>query len=815
MLCLLCMAGYCPFAQTTTTAAEADSSFSVITLAEDDFREEGAQQYSSLLAAARDPLSVFSFTPIRFTMRGYDADFFYTSINGLPMNSLDDGRTPWAMWSGLTEVVRRKEDVRGLQPSEFSFGGMGGAVQLDVRAGKLRPQTGVTYALLNRTYNHRFGVSYATGFNAKGWAWALCAGMRWAGEGYVPGTFYNSKSYYAGVSKKLGSKQVLSIVLLGADTRNGRQAASVQQAKEAAGDVYYNPSWGYQQGRKRNANIAGVHQPLYLVTHDYLIGEKASLVTTAGFSAGRKSVTALDWYQAADPRPDYYRYLPGYQSSVALQQQIKKAWAGDPAVSQINWEHLYDVNNTSPDKRASYILEDRVVSVKRWLASAIFTAAINNQIRITAGVSSQRQGNHYYKQVNDLLGGMFYVDINQFAERDFPGDRQVIQNDLNRPDRQLLQGDRFGYDYIVSMRQEQVWVQLQTSWRKVEVFAAAQYTSSGFQREGLVRNGQFPLNSFGISSMFSFGVPGYKAGVTYKLNGRHYLFLRAAILAKAPYFNSVYLSARTRDMVQEFITTEKTRVAEGGYVLQAPAVKLRITGYMSSFKEGMKVSSFYHDDYNGFVNNALRHINKYHFGSEMGWEAVPFPDITIRAVAAIGRYYYTGRQKATVTADNDARLLDRAIVYVNNFRIGNTPQEAYHVGFSYRSPASWFLNVSGNYFCQQWLEINPLRRTPQAVDNLDPDSRLYHDIIDQVQWPPQYTVDLFAGYNKKLPARWMKNTILVVYAGISNLLNNRGIVSGGYEQQRFDALEKELTSFPPKTWAAFGINGFLSIAFRF
>jgi hypothetical protein len=30
--------------------------------------------------------------------------------------------------------------------------------------------------------------------------------------------------------------------------------------------------------------------------------------------------------------------------------------------------------------------------------------------------------NNYYEKLIDLLGGEFFVDLNQFAERDFPND---------------------------------------------------------------------------------------------------------------------------------------------------------------------------------------------------------------------------------------------------------------------------------------------------------------------------------------------------------------------------------------------------------
>jgi hypothetical protein len=812
------MPGQCLMAQAGNESKPLqDTLIPVIALTDADFDDNDRQQFSSLLTAGRDPFIAavsFNFNAVRFKMRGYDADLFGTSLNGLPMNNLDNGYTPWALWSGLTDIMRNREQVSGLRAASFAFGEPGGALQVDLRAGKQRRQTTVSYALSNRSYTHRCNVLHATGYHADGWAFAFAGSMRMAAEGYVPGTFYKGESYVVSAGKKLGTRQVLGLVLMGAYTQNGRQEASVQEAKEAAGSLYYNPSWGFQQGRKRNANVVTTHQPLLLLTHDYQVSQSTSLSTTAALSFGKRSVTGLDWYQAADPRPDYYRYLPGYQSGVALQQQVKRAWATDGAVSQINWNRLYAVNENN-NGRSRYILENRVVSTGRSMAAVHLSTRVSEVLQVTGGLSYQRQQNQYYKTVNDLLGGVFYVDVNQFAERDFPGDLNALQNDLNRPDRKVMVGDRFGYDYRIVLHKQAVWLQLAFSFRKLDVFVAASASRSGFQRTGLVRNGLFPLNSYGTSDEHTFNGYGFKGGITYKLNGRHYFYLHAAALEKPPYFDNVYLSPRTRDKVQDEVVTEKITTAETGYVVNAPAIKLRAGGYITSFRNGMNVVSFYHDTYNSFVNYALRNIDRLHYGCEIGMEVKLLPDLIMNAIAATGRYYYKSRQQAIITLDNDASMLDKAIVYAQNFRVGGTPQEAYSTGLSYRSPAAWFMSVTGNYFCRQWMEINPLRRTPQAVDQIDPRSALYHEIVDQVQWPSQYTVDVFAGYNRKLPARWLKNTSLVIYLGISNLLNNRGIISGGYEQLRFDGLEKQATRFPPKNWYAYGINCFLSTSLRF
>jgi hypothetical protein len=60
-----------------------------------------------------------------------------------------------------------------------------------------------------------------------------------------------------------------------------------------------------------------------------------------------------------------------------------------------------------------------------------------------------------------------------------------------------------------------------------------------------------------------------------------------------------------------------------------------------------------------------------------------------------------------------------------------------------------------------------------------------------------------------------KRTFLVFNVGVNNLLNNTNIVSGGFEQLRFDYGEKNINKFPVKKFYAYGTNFLASITLRF
>jgi hypothetical protein len=126
-------------------------------------------------------------------------------------------------------------------------------------------------------------------------------------------------------------------------------------------------------------------------------------MTSLGYTFGERSLTALDFYNTAEPRPDYYRYLPSYYpDDPALQQEIANAFINDPGISQINWGNIYQANRTNletfynvdgvagknlTDYRSRYILERRVTDTRRASARTVLLLGCLTRVKaiITTG----------------------------------------------------------------------------------------------------------------------------------------------------------------------------------------------------------------------------------------------------------------------------------------------------------------------------------------------------------------------------------------------------------------------------------------------
>lgn len=807
-----------------------------VSLSETDVNDEGSQNISSALGASRDifvSTTAFVMSNARFRIRGYDNENFMTYMNGIPVNDLENGVTTWGQWGGLNNVLYNRENRIGPQPTSFTFGGVGGAYSFDSRASTQRKQLQVSYSTTNRNYRHRLMATYSTGMMKNGWALSLSASRRWANEGYVPGTFFDGYSYFASIQKFFGNKHSLNLTVVGAPTRSGSSSPAIKESYNLAGTNFYNPNWGYYQGVKRNASVGNTHQPLMILTHEWKINNQSSLLTGAGFTFGKRERTAIDWNNAPNPRPDYYAYLPSYVEDSIHRLASQAEMRNNEELRQINWDKLYEANLMSQEtitdiegiadssmtgKRARYIIENRIKDTKRFNINSVYTNHINENITVTAGVNYQMQVSRYYKVVEDLLGADFYVDLNQFAQRTFPDSASAAQNDLNHPNRILYVNDRFGYDYVINSHHANGWLQSVFQFNHFDFFMAGQVSYTSYQRDGRMRSGLFPNSSFGKSEMKNFINGAAKAGLTYKINGRNYLYLNGFYENRAPFYENAFVSPRTRNDFAPGLKSMNIYSGELGYVYRSPNVRLKADLYYTQFADDTRTFSYYDDDEQTLVNYTMTGIDLRHWGGELGLEGKIYKGFSGSAVLAMGRYTYTNRPIATVTQDNSSEVLRaNEVVYAKGFNVGGTPQFATSFGLNYRSPQFWFLTLNLNYYDWMWLDFSPARRTESAVELIEPNSAQWHKILDQERLKGQFTMDLFAGYSWRLNNNFhdlKRNLYLVFNIGVTNITNNKQFVTGGFEQTRFDYRFANPDKFPSRYFYGYGTTYFVNVTFR-
>ena len=201
---------------------------------------DDAQALPTSLSASKDVfnnIASYKFSEMRFNVRGYDSQYQDVYMNGIQLNDAVTGYTPWSLWSGLNDATRNQEVTSGLQAAEVGVGGIGGTTNIVTSPSQMRKGLRASVVSANQMYRFRAMVTYASGYQDNGWAYAFSFSSRQGGNSYVDGVYYNAYGYFAAVEKRFNDRHRLSLTLLGAPTERGAQQAAVQEALDANPDV--------------------------------------------------------------------------------------------------------------------------------------------------------------------------------------------------------------------------------------------------------------------------------------------------------------------------------------------------------------------------------------------------------------------------------------------------------------------------------------------------------------------------------------------------------------------------------------------------
>ncbi len=830
-----------------------EEDLSTVTLSDDELNDDtiAADNISGLLQASRDiylRTAAFEFSSSFFRIRGLDSENGKVLINGIEMNKLFNGRPQWSNWGGLNDVVRNQEFSNGLSASDYTFGGILGSTNINVRPSEQRVGTRISYASSNRSYAHRVMATHSSGLSKNGWAYTVAASKREGREGYVDGTMYNATSFFASVEKKFNDKHSINFTSITALNRRGKSAPQTQEVFDLRG-IQYNSYWGSQNGSIRNSRIKEVSEPILMFNHYWNINESTSLQTNVSYQFGKIGNSRIDNngtkvdgeavdgdgnpyivnLGASNPDPTYYQKLPSY----ALRQgysnvyEIEQAFIND---GQLNWTSLYNANaNPNNNGNSSYVLYEDRNDDEQFTINTVLNKDVSENFTLNARVQYNRLTSKNFAEIIDLLGGSGYLDADSFAET-----FEEKQNDLLNPMNVVGVGEPFKYNFNLYSNVVDGFVQGQFRYNKVDFFLAASVSNTSHQRDGLFQNGGFADNSLGKSEKLSFTNFGSKGGFTYKASGRHLINMNAGYLTKAPYLRNSFSNSRENSNTVENLTSEKVLSSDLSYIFRGPILQAKLTGYYTKVQDATEISFFFADGIGGdntaFVQEILSGIDKKHFGAEFGIEAQVTPTIKLKAAGNFGQYTYDNNPNLYLTTENNTRSQDAGFVNgrkdfgqsnLKNYKIAAGPQTAYSVGFEYRDPEYWFVGATANFFDNVYVDIAPLTRTSNFADDggipfNDYDEDIARQLLQQEKFDNYMVVNMIGGKSWKIG-----NQFISIFASVGNLFNTK-YKSGGFEQGRnanYRQLKEDkgldIPVFGNKYWFGRGTTYFLNVNYRF
>ena len=798
----------------------------LISLTESELLDDEINSNSSaLLQATRDVFlnrAAFDFGQAFFRVRGYDSQNGKVLVNGIPMNKFYDGRPQWNNWGGLNDVTRNQQFSNGLAASDFTFGGILANTNIDTRPSGMRPGTRLSASASNRTYAGRLMATYSSGLQKNGLAYSVSASRRWAKQGYIDGTLYDAYSAFGALEYRFNESNSLNFTGILASNRRGRSSAITEEVFELVGKRY-NPYWGEQNGEIRNSRERKIAEPILMLNHFY-VSDVFILNTGISYQFGTNARSRLGYYNAPNPDPTYYRYLPSFFVNSPIGANFisantsKEGFLENP---QLDWQKVYTANAR---EKAAYVLYDDVANDTQFTGNTVGNWIINDRLQADFGLTYKKLNSENYAKINDLLGADFYEDIDPFSDthNDVTGEVQKGEDAI------------FSYNYRMAAAQADGFTQFRYTHTKWNAFFAGNYSTTNYQREGFFQNERFPDSSLGESDNAKFSDYGIKSGFTYNLTGRHGVSAQAAYLTRPPVLQNVFINPRENNRIVPDIQSETVSTVDLSYYLRLPKLTGRLTGFYTRFQNTTDINFFFVDTGVGsdFVQEVLTDLDKLHMGTELGLEYQVSSSVKLTGVAAVGKYLYASNPDLTINFDTAGReedLInlegnsDLGIANIKDLRLSQGPQQAYAIGVEYRDPKYWWVSMTANYLADNYAGISAITRTQSFY--LDPETgqdfpeateENVNKLLGQKPLDNFYLLNLVGGKS------WLKKgKYISVFASVNNLFDNV-FRTGGYEQSRngnYGQLKQDnlsgTPSFAPKYWYGYGRTYFLNFAYSF
>ena len=811
------------------TEGEGDKDESAFTFTESQLGEDDDMSQNVTIVNSNSNIYAnevgYLWSPVRFRYRAFNQKYNDVYINGALMNDAESGQFRYSQVGGLNNQTRSGEYSLPFEANNFSMPSMGGANNYNFRPSAMPIGNKAALSVANRNYTLRGMYSYSSGLNDKGWAVAAALTYRWADRGYVEGTFYNSLSYFLGIEKVTGNHSI-SFVTWGNPTERASQGASTDEMYWIANDRYYNPYWGYQNGKKRNSRVINDFAPTALLTWDWKINDDMKLTTSLTGKYSMYKSTKLNYNNSDNPQPDYWKVLPSSYFNVWNEDdnsyRTESAWdAWNNAYNwlslskvnrQIDFDRLYAANVSASQQGADamYYIQAKHNNQLDFKLSSTLDMKLDDRQKLVMGMNLGTTKGMHYQTMDDMLGATQFHNINYYALGKYDINSEQVQYDLNNPNAKVGDGDRFGYDYNILVDRADFWTTYSATLSRMHAFVSARVGGTQMQRDGKMRNGLAKDNSYGKSGTARFLDGGGKIGLSFNLGMGNIIQLGAGYELRTPTAYTAFASPEINNDFVANLKNEKVLSAELGYSLNTSWVRANVNAYYSRIKDATEWQCFYFDNANSFSYVSLTGVEKEYYGVEYGLKFKITSAFSIQAVGTVSEAKYANdanvRYMLSTSGDygND-------ICHLKGVREASTPLLAQSLTISY-SNKGWFIDLTGNYYDHIYLSPSVYYRYDEICEHDNDGNAIVPD-----QWEGNGGFMLDASIGKLIR---LKKGQLSINLTLTNILNNRDICTGGYEQSRDNLTSSGnsrgyVFSMNPKKFYAYGTNGMLNFTYRF
>lgn len=717
-------------------------------------------------------LTSYAFSFVSYARRGADYGELNSLVDGISLRSAN------------IPIVRRLgveiSSFAGIAHGEQGVGGMAGVNEFSMLSGRV-PQSGRSVGL------YFSGKGYLGGVRAlmhdmlqRDWSMSAYIAARGGDDLYVNGVYQDAIDVGVRFTKYFPTGAILSVLGAVAISERGMRSGSTQEAFDLRADNLYNPLWGRQVDKERNSRVRRDAVPFLVASYITQISGRTSMTLSMGSDYGVRKMSSLGWYDAMTPRPDNYRYMPSYFADNDLSNIVADAWRlGDEDYTQINWADLYRINSMSKDG-AVYALDDRVERLARGEFALRLKSEFSKSVIISYGMRAWIHSSRNFKRMRDLLGADYLVDVDYYLMDD-DSFSNSLQNDKRHPDRQIVAGDRFSYDYSLSERGVELSAHMEYNLNNWRVNADVALGSSTLLRRGYYEKELFEgRGSFGCSKTVNFTPYTLKVAAVYMPNPKHVFDFQAMMSARAPQVSNIFLNPQYNNRLADNLSMEQLAAVEANYCYKSSLLNLTTTLYLQSHRNKHHIFRAYDDLSGTYCDVDVEGIGTLCYGVEAAANYTISRNLRASAALSFGQYVYSKNPVVTHYSDTDNGIVSwRSESLMGDCYVGGTPQLTGMIGLSYFNYRGWSASCGVQVAALRYVDASFVRRTERVLYQAALSEEIFDCFAEQHRLNDAVTVDASV-------SRWfrLRRGRIVATLSVKNLLGNKNIVYTAYEPSR-------------------------------
>lgn len=607
----------------------------------------------------------------RINLRGFDSNNIGVLINGVPINGQENGKVYWTNWAGLSDVTQVMQVQRGLGASKLAISSVGGTINILTKTTDVKQGGNVYYGIGNDGYQKQ-SFTLSTGLLENGWAVTM-SGAHTFGDGYVTATNFEGWSYFLNISKRINDNQSLSFTAFGAPQWHNQRSNLhyIQDYRDSEDGIKFNSDYGIREGEIYTSAYAYnyYHKPQISLNHYWTINEKTNLSTVLYASMAKGGG----------------RRTHGDTHLVNFDYDTGRPYPGETLLTPeglIDWDAAAELNAASAN--GSEVVIANGINNHNWygIVSTLNTEVMG--IEITGGVDGRWYRGYHAYQIEDLLGGEYYLN----------------SNNLNRNSNTLLnKGDYIKYNYYSDLAWIGLFAQGEYKTDQYSAFVSGSLSDQMYRRTDL-----FQLPDDQQTEWKSFIDWSLKGGANYNINQHHNVFINGGYFTRAPYFEFVFLN-RTNDYNND-VKHEKALSTELGYAYRTSKIKADVTLYRTQWLDKALTRSLG----SGRVAN-ITGLDATHMGIELTASVQPIEKMDVKVMGSIGDWRWNANVNATVIGETDTTNI---VIDLSDVHVGDAAQTTAAIGIDYEVFPKFKIGVDYNYYADVFAQFDITERDESA-----------------------------------------------------------------------------------------------------